>query len=304
MLNRIFGGPKKQEPVKNPSTHPGDFIKFYDNTGREMLIEKEEYRTKVLPTNLQKVWDKPEELYNWVVGALKDGFHKDVLAASEQLFKTYNNQERRHVIRAVVLKLNGFLDEAETILRTHIEKNGETSTAALNLAQVQAQKNNMEQAEKTLWRSIELDPNNLQAIIWWVAIQRERDQEKGEHEALGRIGQLPGSYRAHLWIGRIALEKKNLDIAKRCFSYVLSHGGQDHSDVLMTISGDLGNSGFINEIIEIIAPIYEPKKHGPQTGCNLLQAYLETKRHDDVGRQENDIKSRQGVVRGLRFFFR
>jgi hypothetical protein len=44
--------------------------------------------------------------------------------------------------------------------------------------------------------------------------------------------------------------------------------------VLVTISGDLGVSGHMREIIELLAPRYDAQRHGPATGFNLLQAYI------------------------------
>ena len=45
----------------------------------------------------------------------------------------------------------------------------------------------------------------------------------------------------------------------------------------MTISGDLGSTGHVEQIIELIAPRYDAERHGPATGINLLQAYLATR---------------------------
>jgi hypothetical protein len=57
------------------------------------------------------------------------------------------------------------------------------------------------------------------------------------------------------------------------YEEVLAVAG-DRADVLVSISGDLGASGFSREIIECIAPRYDAQRHGPATGINLLQAYL------------------------------
>jgi hypothetical protein len=51
----------------------------------------------------------------------------------------------------------------------------------------------------------------------------------------------------------------------------------DRSDVLVTISGDLGSHGHIREIVELLAPRYDVQKHGAAAGINLLQAYLATR---------------------------
>jgi hypothetical protein len=47
--------------------------------------------------------------------------------------------------------------------------------------------------------------------------------------------------------------------------------------VLVTISGDLGSTGHVATIIELIAPRYDAERHGPATGLNVLQAYLVTR---------------------------
>src|SRR5690606_12570380 len=45
-------------------------------------------------------------------------------------------------------------------------------------------------------------------------------------------------------------------------------------DVLVRISGDLGATGNLLAIVELIAPLYDAERHGPATGINLLQAYI------------------------------
>jgi len=51
----------------------------------------------------------------------------------------------------------------------------------------------------------------------------------------------------------------------------------ERSDVLVTISADLGTTGHVREIIELLAPRYDVEKHGAAAGVNLLQAYLATR---------------------------
>ena len=54
----------------------------------------------------------------------------------------------------------------------------------------------------------------------------------------------------------------------------------DRADVLVTISGDLGSTGNVPQIIELVAPRYDALRHGPATGINLLQAYLAVRNAD------------------------
>jgi hypothetical protein len=72
---------------------------------------------------------------------------------------------------------------------------------------------------------------------------------------------------------REKLEQNDLPGAMAVYEEVLATAG-DRADVLVTISGDLGSTGHIPEIIELVAPRYDATRHGPATGINLLQAYL------------------------------
>ena len=72
---------------------------------------------------------------------------------------------------------------------------------------------------------------------------------------------------------REKLEAKDLPAALAIYEEVLAVAG-DRADVLVTISGDLGSSGHVQPIVELVAPRYDAARHGPATGLNLLQAYL------------------------------
>jgi hypothetical protein len=72
---------------------------------------------------------------------------------------------------------------------------------------------------------------------------------------------------------RQRLEERDLEAAKAIYEEILAVAG-DRPDVLVTISGDLGSCGYLEPIVELIAPRYDADRHGPATGLNLLQAYL------------------------------
>lgn len=57
------------------------------------------------------------------------------------------------------------------------------------------------------------------------------------------------------------------------YEEVLRDAGE-RADVLTTLSGDLGSTGHVGPLIELVAPRYDVKRHGPAVGFNLLQAYL------------------------------
>ena len=81
------------------------------------------------------------------------------------------------------------------------------------------------------------------------------------------------SIGARLATARERLDEKDLKGALAIYEEVLATSG-DRADILVTISGDLGATGNIPQIIELIAPRYDANRHGFAIGINLLQAYL------------------------------
>jgi hypothetical protein len=72
---------------------------------------------------------------------------------------------------------------------------------------------------------------------------------------------------------RACLETKDLPGALALYEQILAEAGE-RADVLVTVSGDLGRHGHLQQIVELIAPRYDAERHGPATGLNVLQAYL------------------------------
>ncbi len=88
-----------------------------------------------------------------------------------------------------------------------------------------------------------------------------------------------GNILPRLAAAREKLEARDLPAAVAIYEEVLAAAG-DRADVLVTISGDLGSTGHVAAIVELIAPRYAADRHGPATGLNLLQAYLALQQAD------------------------
>ena len=87
---------------------------------------------------------------------------------------------------------------------------------------------------------------------------------------------IAGGVMPQLAEARTRLDAKDLPAALAIYEQVLASAGA-RPDILVSISGDLGVHGHVNELIELVAPRYDAAKHGPATGLNLLQAYLVTR---------------------------
>jgi SAM-dependent methyltransferase len=107
-------------------------------------------------------------------------------------------------------------------------------------------------------------------IVWWWPRLILRARAPVPSPVLGRL-------RA----ARERLDAKDLAGAMAVYEEVLAAAG-DRADVLVTISGDLGSTGHVSQIVELIAPRYDAARHGPATGINLLQAYIAVRDADSA----------------------
>ncbi len=265
-------------------------IRVFDAYGREALVPREVWRDKILPDTIRAQWNNPEMLYSVIFNALTDGFRSEVMAAAEQLYKIDSVPSRGTCVWAIVLKEEGRLDDAEKVLRDFIAKHGEDGSVLTNLAKVYAQRQDHLKAEQILWHGLEIEPNQDNGLVWYVAIHREREGETGEQAALNRVAALPRSWRAQLWLARAALKAKNLDAALVYYNQSLSRVEKPApTDMLKQISGDLGNAGHLPELLRLVEPQYSPQIHGLTVGNNLIKALIDLGQLDSASRILNQL---------------
>ena len=283
-LGKLFG--KKPDdntpPALTPppaSPAPPDapaMMKVWDDYGRTYEISREEWRTKVLPGNFQKNWNKPDDLAGLIHNSLTDGFIADCLEPARQLHRIDPQPKRGATFLAVTLLQLKKFDEAEKVVTDALRRHGEDGALLTNLAKAQSGKGDGALAERTLWHALEVDPNFDNGMLWYVAIHRDRGGDTAAQEALHRVAALPGSWRAQLWIAKAALKSKQLpealDLYRECLARI---GKPMPADPLMMISGDLGNAGHIPEILQIVAPHFDATAHGLLVGNNLIKAHLD-----------------------------
>lgn len=277
-IRKLFGlKPKLVPPSESPA--PPDApatMKAWDDYGRVIEISREDWRLHVLPGNFEKAWDNPDNLANLVNSALNDGFIADSLEPARRLLQIDPDPKRSAMYLAVILLQLQKFAEAEKLLTDTMQKLGEDGVLLTNLAKAQNGRGDDVLAERTLWHALELDPNQHNGFMWYVAIQRERGGDLAEETTLARIAALPGSWRALVWQARRALESRKLEEALAIYRNCLQKAGHPvPSDLLMQISGDLGNQGHLPEILQLVAPQYDVPAHGLIVGNNLIKAYFD-----------------------------
>jgi tetratricopeptide (TPR) repeat protein len=273
MLRRLFALFHRQPA--SAATH--DVITTCDEQGRPVTIPRAEWRDRVLHPRLKAHWNNPDALYGTILTALSDGFAPELMTAAARLVEIDAMPERSYVTHGIVLLESGHLDEAETVLRTGIRVAGETAALLTNLAKVSHDRGDEAGASDLLRRAVRLDPNFEHGLNGWLAVERGRGGEDAVLGALDEACELPGSWRARLMLARHHLELGDLPAARAQYTAVLAAAEVDGS-ALMTMSSDLGRYGHTGLIVTLVGPVYEPAKHGPQAGINLLRACLETER--------------------------
>ncbi|MBW8897138.1 MAG: tetratricopeptide repeat protein [Massilia sp.] len=260
---------------RQPAAATDDAIATCDEQGRQLTIPRAEWRDRVLHPRLKEHWNTPDALYDTILTALSDGFAPELMTAAARLVEIDTMPERSHVTYGIVLLESGRLDEAEAVLRAGIRVAGETAALLTNLAKVSHDRGDTAGASDLLRRAVRLDPNFEHGLNGWLAVERGRGGEEAVLGALEEACELPGSWRARLMVARHHLETGDLPAARAQYTVVLAAADVDGS-ALMTMSSDLGRYGHTGLIVTLVGPVYEPAKHGPQAGFNLLRACLET----------------------------
>ena len=289
MFDKLFGHKDPPASPPAPATPPApppaaqkdlrndpDYLLVYDKFGRETFIRKEDWRTGTLPGMLKAQWDNPDELVNVITGGMHDGFFADVLEAAKHLSETDTNPRRGAVIYGVTLLKLGRSEDAERVFNEAIDRHGEDAVLLTNLAKVYAEWKQNVRAGIILWHALELDPNFDSAFNWYCSVERDHGGEAGEIAAFEKIAGLPRSWRAQIWLARMALRSADLPIALEMYDMALDNAGDPTpTDLLMTMSGDLGNTGHLEAILRLAGPRFVARVHGLQVGNNLIQANLD-----------------------------
>ena len=205
------------DPSKDPN-----MVRVFDGYGREMFITKQVWRDSILIGHIKKVWDDPNGLYSTIVQALQDGFGADMIGPAEHLALIDSDAERSALVLSIVYREQKRLDDSEKVIRRHIGLHGESGVVLTNLAKVLSARGDKEGALKTLWRGLQLDPNQENGLGWYVVVYREKDGAAAALEATRRVAELPGAWRARVWLARDALLQRNLPAALALYDEALA----------------------------------------------------------------------------------
>ena len=269
--------------MNSPAPAVPDSIPVFDKYGREFKVSREQWRTEVLPAALKSNWDDADALYGGILQALGDDFIDEATAAVDRLNELEPGSARSTTALAFVRLRQKRLDEAEQLLDGYVAKHGPEAAVLNNLAKVHAERGDMELAQRTLWRSLQADPNMENSLGWYEAMHRERGGVPAAVETLRRVAELPNAWRARVHLARHALDARDLQGALKLHREALGMLGDDiPTEALMTMTGDLGKRGFLAQLIELAAARFVPERHGLVVGNNLIKAYMDSGRIEEA----------------------
>ncbi|MBB5031969.1 tetratricopeptide repeat protein [Prosthecobacter vanneervenii] len=284
LFDKFFGrkkaaavGPvgERTEP-EAPSSAAEEKIKVFDQFGRELHLSKQDWLKHMLLPNIEKAWNDADKLAGYIINGLQDGFARELLPAAARLAEMDANAERGAVLHAATLLKSGQAGESERVLTQHISKHGRSGVVMTNLAKVYAERKEDARVLAALWEGLELDPNQDNAVMWYEVAHRDKSGEAAGLEALRRIAALPGSWRAQVWLAREELKERHLEQALALYTESLERAPRPvPTDLLVQMSGDLGNLGHLPELLNLTEPHFVPAEHGMEVGNNLIKACLD-----------------------------
>src|SRR5579875_331709 len=265
-------------PAQPPAQQPEEpNVRVFDDFGREVLIPVSQWRRELLPHALQQAHSNPDALSAILLDALGTGATEEILPAAAHLQTIDPLQERGATVHGLTLLAAGKAAEAEDVFVTYLGQVGPSATVLTHLARAQAAQGRMDEADATLWRALEADPNDENAVGLYAARSREREGDFGWQTALERAATLPGAWLPLMFLGRSALDGRNRSLAVALYKQALERAGQPAPVLLLQgISGDLGQFGLAEDAIRLVRPAFHPEVHGLIVGNNLMRAMVDS----------------------------
>lgn len=265
--------------MSSPAPTTPDTIQLFDKYGREFQVPREQWRTEILPKNIESHWNDADALYGDILQAIQDGFLADISDALKRLADLEPTSARSMTARGFALLQGGRVDDAQRLLEEATAKHPGDPATWNNLAKVYAERGDSARVESTLWRALQADPNQENSLGWYEALARESGGANAAAQALERVTKLPDSWRARTALARHRLDARDLEGATTLHREALEMvRGKVPADILMTITGDLGRRGYLEQLLQMGTAHFDIERHGVTVANNLIKAYIDTGR--------------------------
>lgn len=256
-----------------------DFIEFTNEYGQRIEMARDEYEKRVIPHNLEMYWDDKEKLRQYAMELVRDSFPSHAGKAADRLIELYGRIEPALNFRAVVHMQAGELDLAKQVLVETITNYPESGSAYTNIAKILAYEGDGIKAFEALQTGLVLDPNQETGMDMYITSFLEMDQKEALLERLKQLGEAEGAWRPHLMIGRLALKDENLLVALQGYKEAIKRSNESE-EVIMAVTGELGQAGYVYQLIQVAEQFWKPSFEYPYVGFNYANALIATEQGD------------------------
>lgn len=252
-----------------------EFVTFTNEFGHSIDMSREDYQKKIIPHNLDLYWDQKEKLRDFAMELVKEQFHEQAAVAADRLLELYGPIESALIFRSVVHMQAREFDRAKAILTDCLERFPSSGTACTNLAKVYAFEGDEAKAFETLNTGLHKDPNQENGLNMYVESFLSGGRKEELKERLKALAGVEGAWRPQLHLARVALTEENLLKAMHWYDQAIE-GAKDRFEVVMTVTGELGQAGYVYQLIQICEKYWSPDFPFPYAGFNYANALIAT----------------------------
>ncbi|WP_419878987.1 tetratricopeptide repeat protein [Brevibacillus centrosporus] len=252
-----------------------EFVSFTNEFGQTIDMSREDYQKKVIPHNLDMYWDNKEKLRDFAMELVKEQFHEQAAVAANRLLELYGPIESALIFRAVVHMQAREFDRAKAILSDCLERFPSSGTACTNLAKIYAYEGDEAKAFETLNTGLHKDPNQENGLNMYVESFLQSGRKEELRQQLETLASKEGAWRPQLHLARLALTEENLLKAMHWYTLAIE-GAKDRFEVVMTVTGELGQAGYVYQLIQICEKFWTPDFPFPYAGFNYANALIAT----------------------------
>ncbi|SFS47041.1 tetratricopeptide repeat protein [Marininema halotolerans] len=258
-------------------------IPLFDEFGQLIWTDREEFRLRVIPENIQAEWDHPENLYAFAVQLYRDGFLNEALQSVNRVLELTDRGEEPLLLKGLILQRFKSYPEAETILKECIDRFPDRGVAYTYLARLYGEDKKIEDMVDALHQGLKREPNQGMALRMLASSTSDSAQAA---RLLHEFTEDKEAWWPQLELGRVYLQDKRIAEAIQQFQFALdsTQGYREVEELpewveemaLMTVTTLLFRHGLRQELIQIAEKYWTPQFLTPYAGLDYV-AMLEEK---------------------------
>ncbi|PRY01541.1 hypothetical protein [Allonocardiopsis opalescens] len=227
---------------------------------------------------LRAAWDEPDRLHDLIVAALDEGRATEVREAARRLTEIDPEPARSAAVLALVKRTCADHQGAERVLLDHIRAHGGSAGIWFSLAPLAAWRGSENDVGTALGNALKYDPDHWETLHWGY---RHYLRHGGAQAALDWLERYKArSWRAHLMIGTVLLDRGDREDAFACFEAACELA-PNHPGPLSGVAEALLGAGLLAELADVVLRRWRGV-HGPVPLIHAIEADLRLGRAADA----------------------